>query len=253
MQAALIVVLIVIFMPIVLGPFAVKASFRISRNFGINPLAAEGLSPGIKSYIDGARSDLESLGYSFIGYFSILNFTPGLETFFGLFRNDGEKNGAMAAVIKTKQGKENRYIEFTTKSKDDYTINVNNAKTRGTQTNPNKKTCRFPKVTSIRQLCEINGWIVHHDEKAGFQDRLSPPGREIDTLNTYMIRDLDAHVAAGYYYLDTSSQEYLLTWKGAFVFTESNAFPVKNILAWLDERRAQKAIAGMPERRDFKA
>jgi hypothetical protein len=115
----------------------------------------------------------------------------------------------------------------------------------GSYRNPDKSTYRYPKIKSIKNLYDIHRWVAGHDKKA-----MDPVGydkdRAAEVLTEALINELKLQQQFGYYSLDRDKARFLFTWKGAFIMTEKNVFPVKIILNHLDLRSAQKAIAGMP-------
>ena len=151
----------------------------------------------------------------------------------------------MAAVIRQNTGKTVPYYEFTSKYSNNRVINVNNSPLLGAYRNPDKNTYRYPKIKSIKELYDINRWVTGHDKKA-----INPVGFDKDSavemLTEAFINELKLQQRFGYYSFNQDKARFLLTWKGAFIMTEKNVFPVKNILNRLDLLSARKAIAGMP-------
>jgi len=234
-----------VFAPMVIGPFLVKFSHWVSARADIGLIAPETLAPNVRMFIDGARTDLEALGFQFAGYMTLADYTPKVTSYFGLFRNDASPTAAMAAVIQSAAGQSIQYCEFSTKYSNGKTIDVNNSPISGGYKNPDKLIYRYPKIRSIRQLYNINSWVTSRDDKGANPVGLIK-GREREMVAEALDSETRLQAKYGYYILDASGQRYRLTWKGAFVMTERQVFPFKQILSYISLHSAEKAIAGMP-------
>jgi len=71
-------------------------------------------------------------------------------------------------------------------------------------------------------------------------------GREMEMVAEALDSEARLQVKYGYYAPNESGKRYKLTWKGAFVMTERQVFPFKQILSYISLRKAEKVIAGMP-------
>jgi hypothetical protein len=232
-------------LPMVLGPFVIKFTHWVSGNFSIKTVPAESLDHEVRVFLEKARVEFESINFEFVGYMTLADYMPNVSTCFALFIDQQSKTSAMAAVIQQKTGKTLPYYEFTSKYSNGRVINVNNSPMLGSYRNPDKSTYRYPKIKSIKNLYDIHRWVAGHDKKA-----MDPVGYDKDgaaeMLTEALINELKLQQQFGYYSLDRDKARFLFTWKGAFIMTEKNVFPVKIILNHLDLRSAQKAIAGMP-------
>lgn len=239
--------IIVAFMlaPMILGPILVKLTHWVSANANITELSPDALDQDIRNYIDQARTEIEALGFRFAGYMTLADFMPGITSYFGLFLHDSEKVGCMAAVIRHGSGKSVSYCEFSNKYSSGRIINVNNSSMMGGYKNPDKRTYRYPKVQSIKILYEINNWVNRNEMKMSYREGLVK-GRETVMLSEHINEEIRLQAAYGYYFPDESNKRYRLTWKGAFIMTEMQVFPIKNIMVSLDLRSARKAISESP-------
>lgn len=231
--------------PIVIGPFVVKFTHWVTARVNVKLVSSESLDPEVRTFIDTARTEFEALGFEFVGYMMLPDYVPGTSSYFGLFTNDQRKTSAMTAVIRHASGRTVRYYELTNKYANGRVININNSPMMGGYKNPDKSSYRYPKIQSIKHLYEINSWVIGHDRKATNPVGLVK-GRELDMLTEALNNEIRLQSKYGYYFLDENKARYKLTWKGAFILTEKNAFPIKTILELLDLRSARRAIAGMP-------
>lgn len=235
----------VVLLPMVLGPFVIKFTHWVSGNFSIKTVPAESLDHEVRIFFEQARIEFESIKFEFVGYMTLSDYMPNVSTCFALFMDQQSKTSAMAAVIRQKTGKTLPYYEFTSKYSNGRVINVNNSPMLGSYRNPDKSTYRYPKVKAIKNLYDIHRWITGHDKKA-----TDPVGydkdRAAEVLTEALINEVKLQQQFGYYSFYRDKARFLFTWKGAFIMTEKNVFPVKNILNRLDLMSAQKAIAVMP-------
>ena len=246
METVLIVIAIAIAAPIVLGPFMIKASQWVASNFSINTVPAESLDEEVRLFLDKAKAEFESIGFEFIGDMSLSDYMPNMTTFFALFIDGQSKRSAMAAVIKHGSGRIVAYYEFTAKYSNGRVINVSNSPTMGSFRNPDKSSYRYPKIRSARELNDIHRWITGHDRRAAGDPVVYDKGRATEMLAEALKNELRLQEKFGYFSLSGEKGRFLFTWKGAFIMTERNVFPIKNILVSLDLAAAKKAIAGMP-------
>ncbi len=231
--------------PMILGPFLVKFSHRIMARAVIRHVAPEALEPKIREFIDQAKPEFEALGFRFAGYMMMPDYIPKVTSYFGLFRNDVTKTGAMVAYIIHAKGQAVRYYEFSNIYSNGRIIDISNAPLKGSYKNPDKITYRYPNIQSIRKLYDINLWVTGRDMKKSVPQGLVP-GREMEMVARALEEEAALQMKYGYYALSGDQTQYRLTWKGAFILTEMQVFPVKQILSYLDLQAAKKAIAGMP-------
>ncbi len=234
-----------VFAPMIIGPFLVKFSHWVSARADIGLIAPAALAPDVRTFIDQARTELEVLGFQFAGYMVLADYTPKVTSYFGLFRNDKSLTAAMAAVIQSAAGQTIKYCEFSTKYSNGRTIDVNNSPMQGGYKNPDKIVYRYPKIGSVKQLSDINSWVTSRDDKGANPVGLVK-GREREMVAEALDSEIRLQVKYGYYALDANGKRYRLTWKGAFVMTERQVFPFKQILSYISLHSAEKEIAGMP-------
>lgn len=249
METILIAIAIFIAAPMVLGPFLIKAGQWVAANFSIKTVPVESLGQEVRLFLDKAKTEFEPMGFECIGYMSLSDYMPNMTTFFALFIDGQSKRSAMAAVIKHGSGRIVAYYEFTAKFSNGRVINVSNSPMLGSFRNPDKSSYRYPKIRSARQLNEIHRWIIGHDRRAAGEPVVYDKGRAAEMLAEALKNELRLQEKFGYFHLSGEKVRFRFTWKGAFIMTGRNVFPVKNILVSLDLTAAKKAIAGMPRPR----
>jgi len=228
----------------VLGPIVVKFNQWVSARFTIATVPADSLDHQVRVYLEKAKDEFESIGFEFVGYMSLSDYMPNMSTFFALFINEEGKRSAMAAVIKHKSGRTAAYYEFTAKYSNGRVINVSNSPMLGSYRNPDKSSYRYPKIQSAKQLNDIHQWITSHDRKAT-DPVIYDKDNALEKITEALNNETKLQATFGYFYLNEDKGRFQFTWKGAFVMTGRNVFPVKQILVSLDLAAAKKGIAGM--------
>ncbi len=245
MYFILLVIAVYVLAPMVIGPFLIKSRQWVAANADINPVLPETLDPEMRAFLDKAKGEFESIGFDFVDYMSLVDYMPEVTSYFALFTDKQSRLPAMAAAIRNKSGKTIYYCEFSSKYTNGSVINVNNSPMMGSFVHPHKSSYRYPAVTSVRQLHDINKWITSRDTRA-VGPVGSIRGRELDTLVEALNGEIKLQEHYGYFTPNRDRTRYLFTWKGAFLMTEKNVFPIKHIRTFLDQAAAKKAIAGMP-------
>jgi len=244
MDLLLILFIAFVLVPMVIGPFMVKFTHWVSARANIALISPEMLDPNVRAFIDNAKVEFEALGFQFVGYMALTDYMPQMTGYFGLFTHKMHKTSGMAAVLRHAAGKTVRYCEFANKYTNGREIDVNNSPMMGAYINPDKSTYRYPKINSIKQLYEINNWVIRHDGKAANLEGLVK-GRELEMICAAFNDEIRLQTKYGYFFLDESNDKFRLTWKGAFIMTEKQTIPAKYIFEYLDLQAARKAIAGM--------
>lgn len=245
MNSLLLLIIAFILIPMVFGPFMVKSSLRISARVNINQVSPESLDQNVRTFIDQAKIEFENLGFQFLGYMTLSDHTSKVTSYFGLFRHEVAQTGGMSAVIKHASGRSIQYCEFSNKYSNGRIIDVNNSPSTGVYKNPDKSVYRYSKIRSIKNLYEINNWVTRKEKNFANPVGLEK-GRELEMLSDALENEIRLQEKYGYYVLDDNNTQYRLTWKGAFIMTEKQVFPIKNIRKFLSFLASKKAISGMP-------
>ncbi len=232
--------------PMVVGPFLVKFTHWIAARAVIKTILPEALDEKTQTFIDQSKIELEALGFQFAGYQHMTDYMPKMTCYFGLFRHDNSKSAAMAAVIEHTSGRRLQYCEFSTTYSNGRIMDVNNSPEIGGYNIPDKVIYRYPKISSLRKLHEINQWVTARDPKKSVPVGLVAD-REAEMVAEALDREAAIQEKNGFYVLNENRSRYRLTWKGAFIMTERQVFPFKQILSYFDRQAAKKAIAGMPD------
>ena len=211
----------------------------------IEPVLPAALTDKTKTFIDQSKVELEALGFQFTGYLRMADYMPKMTCYFGLFRNDAGQSAAMAAVMEHASGRSLQYCEFSVTYSNGRVIDVNNSPESGGYSIPDKAVYRYPKVSSIRKLFEIFQWVTARDTKKSVPVGLAG-GREAEMVAQALEKEAAIQAQRGFYVLNDNRTRYRLSWKGAFILTERQVFPFKQMISYLDRRAAKKATAGMP-------
>jgi hypothetical protein len=232
--------------PVVLYPFIHRYKHRVARTVRVEPIPPEELAPSDREYIEGAAPDLIHRNYRFLGYGRISGMTAGTTACFGLFRNEGAKNLAMATVLSCAAGEKVHYLKIATKYTNGYVVDIGNSPVIGSFRNPEKLVLRYPGVASFGKLWTISRWVTRSERRVLTETPVLPaPGTEFQQIAEEIEREAAMRERSGYYRLDEQEGKYRLTWLGAFEMTLTNAIPFRNLRNLNDLRAARQAIRGM--------
>jgi hypothetical protein len=163
---------------------------------------------------------LKSLGFSPVAHLYSEGQVPNITLFLSLFINPYQKDRAILAQIKSKSGAGafEHYIEFSTNFADGSELNTLNSQLPSTLSPlPEKEIYRLRKVKDPQALYKIHRHLLEKRPRAA--SILPPIGEEVNDLCQSMKQDLNRQVDMGNYYLDSTSQKYRPTLKGAFIQT----------------------------------
>jgi hypothetical protein len=245
----LLVILFILYFgfPLVLGPFALKASHVIGSHPQLQSLSTSDLHPDEAEFFFDLQEPLAALGYQFIGYMHLIDHIPDSRALLGLYLHPS-RTYAVPSVIKGDEGTL-FYLEFASIFTDDHEICVNNSPTIGTFHTPYKKVFRYPAIQDATMLHQIHEQIVTFLAE-GRQRKNIPSGFESKMTLEFIRKEMEVQVAQGLYFQDASANMYRLTWKGALIMTIRNVAPFLQLRTFLDQQKAnriwQKAQAQIP-------
>lgn len=243
MEFLLGLVLVYAVMMLGISPIIIKFTQRYNRNFTLQPIAFEALEPPMQESVRKIVFSLQTLGFTPICPFVYADFAPMVNCKFYLLYNYSNGDAAVIVTIYTRAETFN-YVEFSTSYQDGININTRNAGQPVTfKTRPNKLIYDLKELKDPRTLYSAHRAILeHHANPTGTE--LPEPGRELPTLYFSIIRDLEDQVENGRMYYDKESTSYRFTWKGAFLATWQNIWPIKSIITSRMNSKG-KQVAGL--------
>ncbi len=223
--------LVSVYFAITLGivPIIVKFTQRYNRNFTLQPIAFEALELPMQETVRQTIFSLQTMGFTPICPFVYANFAPMVNCKFYLLYNYNNCDTAVIVTVYSPSETIN-YLEFSTSYQDNTNINTRNAGQPVTiKHRPNKLIYDLKEVKDPRALYSAHRAILeHHANTSGAL--LPESGKELSALHFSIIQDMEDQVENGRMYYDTESMNYRFTWKGAFLATWQNVWPIKSII-----------------------
>lgn len=236
---------VAVYAAIMLGiaPIIIKFTQRYNRNFTLRPIAFEALEPPMQEAVRQIVFSLQTLGFTPVCPFVYADFAPMVNCKFYLLYN--YNNGDAAVIVTIYSPAETiNYVEFSTSYQDGTNINTRNSGQPPTfKHRPNKLIYDLKEVKDPRELYLAHRAILErHANTSGTQ--LPESGKELSSLYFSIIQDMEDQVENGRMYYDKESMHYSFTWKGAFLATWQNVWPIKSIITSRMNKEG-KRVAGL--------
>lgn len=250
LRMLLMILAAMILLVMILGPLLLKARHRIRRDFRIVPAQDLDVPEEALDRIEADRADFEQAGFVWQGYYHFSAYTPGVESWFGLYRHpDYAGLAAMTATIwQAHRGMPGRmvlgYAELSGRFSGDFCLSVSNSRLMGAFEHESKLSLRYP-GESVRGLIRTYQRVKGEHERAARYDIVAP-GEEISFIIAQLRRELELQATEGLYRLDEARQEYRLTWPGTLVMVLRHLPPFSWLRSNAELRRA-RAWAARPE------
>lgn len=234
-------------LPLLLGPLLLKSQHTIQRSFRIVAQAADSVPVEARDLTEKSFELFAEAGFEWLGYYQLNNYAVGIQSWFGLWRH-AQKPGlaAMTGAIYqlpsgAEAGREARfamgYTELSGLFSDGFCLCVNNSTQFAAFDSDHKLILRYPEY----DLPEL---LARYDQVSGCHPRCREPqtvrsGDEMNQMRQLMLQELEQQVKAGLYTLDHTQQCYRLTWTGAIVMTMRHLKP----FTWLRHARDKQLAA----------
>jgi hypothetical protein len=186
---------------------------------------------------------LKALGFSPVAHLYNQGQAPNTTLFLTLFINAIQKDTAAVIQIKPALGTiaPEHYVEFSTEFADGSEVNTHNSRFPGMFSPlPEKEIYRMREIKDPYTLYKIHQYLLRKRPRAA--SILPSTGEEIDDFCRSAEKSLTRQVDMGYYYLDSTSQKYRPTLKGAFIQTWKLVWPIAAIRKFLENARNNKLI-----------
>lgn len=254
-ETVLIVVGVVVLIPYVLGPLAVKATMKFNPRPLIQEVdpAVQPIPEEVRSYCFGVHEQFTRLGFEAAPLLRIDGMMSDMHTYVAMYLRQSDGQQAMAAVnFATAQGKvkaKRGYVEFATDFRNGGSVMTNDSTevAFGPRTH-DVVVVKAPWVRSVAKLLELHKEACRRHGVGDTKRDTAPgwPERAIlDSLDQFVSRC----VAHGYLEANADGT-YGVTWKGALIGTYTNLPPG----SWVAKRRGYAAarelmrfVPGAPE------
>ncbi|MGE3728835.1 MAG: hypothetical protein AB7I41_25025 [Candidatus Sericytochromatia bacterium] len=226
--------------PLLLGTPLVKKTHWIAKRAQLKEWVPERDSE-LATWLESQRPGLTELGFQFVCYGVLDDYTPQVSTYFVLFRHPESGLAASAVKIVNPQ-MEIQYTEFSQLFSDGTSLNVNNSKIAPTWRTPERRIFRFPWQQDIKGLYERYQYI-RQQKYPTLTGRYVDQGKELETVSAFVSKEGQDLVKAGAYLADQDPEHLVLTWPGAINAVWANSFPGKQLFAMQElgqSRRIEK-------------
>lgn len=240
----ILLLLVALTFPFLYAP--VYARYKISRtislyieqaNIGAFPAAAQ-------EYLNSVRPALVSNGFSLSAYLTVHDENPHTDVYGAIFINWHTGDLVITNYVTFHQMGRVFNItmaQFYTAFEDGSEIVTDNSPASVPFNRPAKQ--NFLQIPGLK---DINYMYSIHRKRVETYRPVSPvylpeSGKEIPYLNGLTYRGYQLYVSDGLMVKDSESKVYRYTWKGAFIATWSNLFPIKQIRRALNRQKVAEA------------
>jgi hypothetical protein len=225
----------------VVGPIALRATFRFRAKLDPQLVPKESLPAAVQQFIATRTAGITGLGFEPVGYIRISMVSGKVQSFMALFSNPRSSEWADVSVAQSpKQMK--GYIEFITRCADDSQVDTNtNATAPVLYPWPSYHVFRFPQIKDAFTLYRVHRMMVQLN-LGGSRPELPPKGQELAELKRRLERYGVGQQERGYMYLDSSGEYFRLTWKGAVLGAWRSIWPISAIRNLLMDTKSQSLL-----------
>ena len=230
----------------VTGPLVVKATFRFAAKVEPIKVPLEAVPAAVRAAVDRWSTQIQSLGFSSVGVYSMGGLASNTQSFLAYFVNRTASDFANVSVVLSSAGTKS-YFEFSSSFTSGLTLdtNINQIVSIGS-TPPDILVFRFPSIASPSLLYQIHRALIQK-HAAFLRPQLPPEGEEATRIVQQIGRYGPRQAAAGYMHLAPGDTHYRLTWKGALLMTWKSIWPTSLIRRTLYQMRMQKALKSLQE------
>lgn len=228
----------------VLGPIALRATFRYKAKVNPQSVPVESLPENVRQYMTARLSSITALGFEQAGYVSLGSMAPNTQAYMALLSNARTSEWADISVV-TAATKMRGYIEFITRGSDDSQVDTNTNSTAPVLfPSPTYHVFRFPQIKDAFTLYRAHRMLVQ-EKIGGSRPELPPQGQELTELKRRLERYGPRQQERGYMYLEADGQTYRLTWKGAILGAWRSIWPISTLRGWWMQNRSEVRLKSM--------
>jgi hypothetical protein len=252
---------ILISVPYLVGPVLIRVWLRQSAKPQLDPFDVDdpGLPKLVAQYFAETTEALRPLGFEVRGGVSMPNQVPRVRALLVLLTNRAAREAAlvttMFAIQKDGPGLATAYVEVITRFRDGTLVQTNDSEVLGSfPPRPATTTTQFPNLDDPAQLVRLHRALVERhgsdsprvlrvDEEFG--------GDPVTYLKASLAEELEGQLTTGYLHHPDGSEFFRPTWKGAFLMTWGQLWPIKGIRAARRARKARQLLAELEPQDDL--
>ena len=227
-----------------ISPLLLRATFRFSSR--CNPVLVDpgAVPPLVRGLAGRCAAPLESLGFSFLGYFDIGSLATNTRSYIAYFVNRPLGVFANVSVV-TSPAKTAGYFEFSSSFANGLTLDANTNSTLPlTPSRAGFRVWRFPEVFDPRELFHIHRALVQK-YAAQLEPHLPPQGQESGRIKSQVEQYGAEQAKTGYMYLSNDGETYRLTWKGSILTAWKSLWPTSTIRTWTYRAQMKRELRSL--------
>ena len=249
MTVVLFLLVVLLLLPYLAGPFLLREQFRQYRQPRIEG-REDATQPRVaREYFEEVGPQLEALGMA-PGHGGHIELSLESHAYFKLYRDASGEMLALATAIPVNgaSGGETpvaRYVEFLTCWADGRELLTNNSKV--VQPFPAARRRSVLRMAGVDDLA-----LLHkvHGERIAAEARVEPvvataQQQELQVVADSAVAWLEAQVRRGYLQLSESENAWVLTWKGAFMAVWRSLVPFKDLIDRRARNRARRFLESL--------
>ena len=217
----------------IIAPIIIHSTLKYKVHPTIEKCLFEDMAPDAGFYLDQIAQALRVCGFNLAESLSIIDHVPKMKYYQTLFINRATGHMALGTVIYRKKGESLvmilKCLEFLTQFADGHKVETTNVKmAAGFPPSTVRKVFRLPQLQDPYQLYEVHRILVSRsDTGAG---RFVPP---VGSENVFLVgeinQEMERLVSVGWFCHHEKYHSYRPTWKGSFLMTWKQLWPVKQI------------------------
>jgi hypothetical protein len=240
-------------------PAVVRAVFRKQR-VNLVPIEEHDLPPAVQAYLRQSGDQLRGLGFEEVGWFADRDEAASQTSHCVVLARPAERVLAMAAVVVNEQPPGDRLgagmVELSSDFEDGHNLCTSNSDEIlfPARTRPHRTTVQVPWCGSVAELVEthlrLSAWVAAARETAlapvapGDPYRVPTRMQAAEHVRAAVTRDFDLYVERGYMRAENrqGSDRFRLTWKGAYLLTWRQQWPITPLLRRRRARRVRELL-----------
>lgn len=229
----------------VIGPIVIRFVQRMSADPDFQVIALQSIPQSALVYFSETYHQLAPAGFTVAAYLTQSNYIRGMVMHIMLVENSSGQDTGIAVVSTMKAGKAPEqkvsWTEFSSGFSDGSSLTINNSVKLGVFSIPPEKTImQFPELRDASRLYMAFCRLIERQGKWG---RISLIGKEpVSLMKSFMIKEMDSQVAAGYLQLTAKRDAYIPTWKGAILMTWKLTWPISLIRKMIQKSENKKIL-----------
>jgi hypothetical protein len=216
---------------LVLTPISLRMRFRLSARVDPTVMQVVEMPEVARAYIEARIAEFRNWNFELVSYVDLGEVTPSTRAYLALLSNPHTAEWADATFI-ISPVKKYGYFEFITRCSEQMQIDTNTSPAAPIFFPvPQHHIFRLPQVGDVFKLYRVHRMLVT-EITHGALPVIPAAGEEIAELKRRVNRYGPWQQDHGYMFLDSSGENYRLTWKGAILGAWRSIWPISLFRSW---------------------